>query len=123
MRGHTSEKRKSPSPSLSYAQLPLSPGDQLPPGVINLDLYGAAAIQAVGGAAQSRVVGPHRHLHLIQALLGDHALLDDLVRHLPDAHVHGGHVVGGAHNDVGPADEAVGVGGIIMDQGAPEPIS
>jgi hypothetical protein len=27
--------------------------------------------------------------------------------------------VGGAHDDVGPADEAVGVGGVVMNKSAP----
>jgi hypothetical protein len=45
--------------------LQLGPGKKTALGVKNFDLYGATAVQAVGGAAQSGIVGAHRHFDLI----------------------------------------------------------
>ncbi len=84
------------------------------------DDYGnsVTAVQAMSGAADSRVVGAHRHFYAVQNAFVEFSVAYESACRLVHAHVHRPQVVRGADDHVGADDQAVFVGGVVVDESA-----
>ena len=88
----TAAQSASPSPILSIGYRL----NQFSFRVNDLQSQGDSAIQAVGSAGHSRVIGPDGHLHLVEYPLIVDAILDERGGGLFDAHIHRPDIVSSA---------------------------
>jgi len=76
------------------------------------------SIYSVNCTRKTRIISPHDHFDAVLDLLVDFAVFDVALGHVFDALVHAAVVADGADYEVDFGEDAVGVGGVVVDEGA-----
>ena len=84
----------------------------------HLNPHRHVTIHRVHRARKTRIISPHDHFNRVFDLLVDFAVFDVTLGHVFDALVHAAVVAYGADDEVDFSEDAVGVGGVVVDEGA-----